>query len=65
MVGAGAKSGIYWALDAATGEVRWSAALGPGLDPRRDRAGNRDLFIPGWTGSTTAGTFYAFSIYGK
>src|SRR6185503_16484561 len=30
MVGAGAKSGIYWALDATTGEIVWSAAAGPG-----------------------------------
>jgi polyvinyl alcohol dehydrogenase (cytochrome) len=29
-VGAGQKSGQYWALDAATGQVLWSAALGPG-----------------------------------
>jgi polyvinyl alcohol dehydrogenase (cytochrome) len=30
MVGAGQKSGSYWALDARTGEVVWSAAPGPG-----------------------------------
>jgi polyvinyl alcohol dehydrogenase (cytochrome) len=29
-VGAGQKSGQYWALDAATGQVLWSAAPGPG-----------------------------------
>jgi polyvinyl alcohol dehydrogenase (cytochrome) len=29
-VGAGAKSGTYWALDAATGEIKWSANAGPG-----------------------------------
>jgi polyvinyl alcohol dehydrogenase (cytochrome) len=30
VVGAGQKSGEYWAVDAATGEVLWSAAAGPG-----------------------------------
>jgi polyvinyl alcohol dehydrogenase (cytochrome) len=30
MVGAGQKSGVYWALDARTGQVVWSAAPGPG-----------------------------------
>jgi polyvinyl alcohol dehydrogenase (cytochrome) len=30
VVGAGAKSGQYWALDAVTGHVLWSAAPGPG-----------------------------------
>ncbi len=30
MVGAGAKSGIYWGLDAATGEILWSTEAGPG-----------------------------------
>jgi polyvinyl alcohol dehydrogenase (cytochrome) len=30
LVGAGAKSGIYWALDAATGAVVWSTEAGPG-----------------------------------
>jgi polyvinyl alcohol dehydrogenase (cytochrome) len=30
MVGAGQKSGTYWALDARTGRVVWSAAPGPG-----------------------------------
>jgi polyvinyl alcohol dehydrogenase (cytochrome) len=29
-VGAGAKSGIYWALDATTGQVKWSTQAGPG-----------------------------------
>lgn len=29
-VGAGQKSGEYWMLDAATGQVRWSAVVGPG-----------------------------------
>jgi polyvinyl alcohol dehydrogenase (cytochrome) len=29
-VGAGQKSGQYWALNAATGQVLWSAAPGPG-----------------------------------
>jgi polyvinyl alcohol dehydrogenase (cytochrome) len=30
VVGAGQKSGEYWTVDAATGEVLWSAAAGPG-----------------------------------
>jgi polyvinyl alcohol dehydrogenase (cytochrome) len=30
VVGAGQKSGEYWALDAATGSILWSAAPGPG-----------------------------------
>jgi polyvinyl alcohol dehydrogenase (cytochrome) len=30
IVGAGQKSGEYWAVDAGTGEVVWSAAPGPG-----------------------------------
>ncbi|MEE1942827.1 PQQ-binding-like beta-propeller repeat protein [Streptomyces sp. TRM 70361] len=29
-VGAGQKSGEYWMLDATTGEVLWSSAVGPG-----------------------------------
>jgi polyvinyl alcohol dehydrogenase (cytochrome) len=30
MVGAGAKSGLYWGLDAATGQILWSTEAGPG-----------------------------------
>jgi polyvinyl alcohol dehydrogenase (cytochrome) len=30
MVGAGAKSGIYWGLDATTGQILWSTEAGPG-----------------------------------
>jgi polyvinyl alcohol dehydrogenase (cytochrome) len=30
LVGAGAKSGIYWAMDAKTGEIVWSNEAGPG-----------------------------------
>ena len=30
LVGAGAKSGIYWALDANTGGIVWSTQAGPG-----------------------------------
>ncbi|HEX6358376.1 PQQ-binding-like beta-propeller repeat protein [Actinophytocola sp.] len=30
LVGAGQKSGIYWMVDATTGEIVWSAAAGPG-----------------------------------
>ena len=30
LVGAGAKSGIYWALDATTGQIVWSTQAGPG-----------------------------------
>jgi polyvinyl alcohol dehydrogenase (cytochrome) len=33
VVGIGQKSGIYWALDAATGEFLWSRLVGPGSDP--------------------------------
>jgi polyvinyl alcohol dehydrogenase (cytochrome) len=29
-VGAGAKSGIYWAVNASTGQILWSQAAGPG-----------------------------------
>ncbi|PJE95798.1 hypothetical protein CUT44_21320 [Streptomyces carminius] len=31
-VGAGQKSGEYWMLDATTGEVLWSSAVGPGSE---------------------------------
>ena len=41
-VGAGQKSGIYWALDAATGQILWRNAAGPGLDARRHRVGAGD-----------------------
>jgi polyvinyl alcohol dehydrogenase (cytochrome) len=30
VVGAGQKSGVYWQLDAGTGQVVWSSAFGPG-----------------------------------
>lgn len=30
LVGFGQKSGIYWGLDPATGELQWSTTLGPG-----------------------------------
>src|SRR5262249_6949013 len=30
VVGAGQKSGQYWALDARTGQILWSVAAGPG-----------------------------------
>lgn len=33
VVGIGQKSGVYWALDAATGEHLWSTLVGPGSDP--------------------------------
>jgi polyvinyl alcohol dehydrogenase (cytochrome) len=33
VVGIGQKSGVYWALDAATGELLWSRLVGPGSDP--------------------------------
>lgn len=32
LVGAGQKSGIYWMVDATTGEIVWSAALAPGSE---------------------------------
>jgi polyvinyl alcohol dehydrogenase (cytochrome) len=33
VVGIGQKSGIYWLLDARTGEYLWSTLVGPGSDP--------------------------------
>jgi len=33
VVGIGQKSGVYWTLDAATGELLWSRLVGPGSDP--------------------------------
>ena len=30
VVGIGQKSGVYWALNAATGEILWGTAVGPG-----------------------------------
>src|SRR5690606_4564361 len=33
LVGIGEKSGIYWALDAATGEVVWHTLVGPYSEP--------------------------------
>jgi polyvinyl alcohol dehydrogenase (cytochrome) len=30
LVGAGAKSGVFWSLDAATGQIVWSTQAGPG-----------------------------------
>jgi len=33
VVGIGQKSGVYWALDAATGKYLWSRLVGPGSDP--------------------------------
>lgn len=30
VVGAGQKSGVYWAINASTGKILWSAAVGPG-----------------------------------
>jgi polyvinyl alcohol dehydrogenase (cytochrome) len=32
LVGAGQKSGVYWAFDATTGELVWSTLAGPGSD---------------------------------
>lgn len=32
VVGVGAKSGTFWAIDAVTGKVLWSSAAGPGSD---------------------------------
>lgn len=32
LVGAGQKNGMYWALDARTGRIVWSAAVAPGGD---------------------------------
>jgi polyvinyl alcohol dehydrogenase (cytochrome) len=33
LVGVGQKSGVYWTLDAKTGELVWSTLVGPGSDP--------------------------------
>jgi polyvinyl alcohol dehydrogenase (cytochrome) len=33
VVGIGQKSGVYWALDAASGTYLWSRLVGPGSDP--------------------------------
>ena len=33
IVGIGQKSGVYWALDAGSGEFLWSRLVGPGSDP--------------------------------
>jgi polyvinyl alcohol dehydrogenase (cytochrome) len=33
VVGIGQKSGVYWAIDAATGNYLWSTLVGPGSDP--------------------------------
>lgn len=33
VVGIGQKSGVYWALDAASGRLLWSRLVGPGSDP--------------------------------
>ena len=33
VVGMGQKSGVYWALDARTGQHLWSTLVGPGSDP--------------------------------
>jgi len=33
VAGIGQKSGVYWALDAGTGELLWSTLVGPGSDP--------------------------------
>ena len=33
VVGIGQKSGVYWALDAASGRLLWTRLVGPGSDP--------------------------------
>jgi polyvinyl alcohol dehydrogenase (cytochrome) len=32
LVGAGQKSGVYWAFDADTGDIAWSTVVGPGSE---------------------------------
>jgi polyvinyl alcohol dehydrogenase (cytochrome) len=32
LIGAGQKSGVYWAFDADTGEIAWSTVVGPGSE---------------------------------
>ena len=65
LVGAGQKSGVYWALDAATGAVVWGTKLGPpglfggiqwgtAVDNQRiyvamSNSGNREYTLPSGT----------------
>jgi polyvinyl alcohol dehydrogenase (cytochrome) len=67
LVGAGQKSGQYWALDPATGAVRWVTQAGPGgtagglqwgsaVDGNRIYTANANSDLVGWTlpsGETT------------
>lgn len=72
LVGAGQKSGQYWALDAATGAVRWVSQAGPGgtagglqwgsaVDGRRAYTANANSNNVPWTlpngATTTAGVW--------
>jgi polyvinyl alcohol dehydrogenase (cytochrome) len=62
-----------FALDASTGQTVWSYASGSTVNAAPAivdgtvywGSGYNHLQIPGWTGSTTTGTFYAFSINGN
>ena len=71
-VGAGQKSGQYWALDPSTGEVRWVTAAGPGgtagglqwgsaVDGQRVYTANANSNSVPWTlptgGTTTSGVW--------
>jgi len=74
LVGAGQKSGTYWALDRDTGQVVWSTQAGPGgtagglqwgsaIDTRRIYTSNANSGLTPWTlpdgSSTTAGVISA------
>jgi polyvinyl alcohol dehydrogenase (cytochrome) len=60
LVGAGQKSGVYWALDARTGEVEWRTHVAPGglagglqwgsaVDGRRIYAASSNSEFKAWT----------------
>ncbi|MEU7023842.1 PQQ-binding-like beta-propeller repeat protein [Streptomyces sp. NPDC046203] len=71
---ASSTSGHMYAIEGATGKVLWdfkgpySSMAGPAVVDGTVYWGNgysRFGYIPGVTGSTTTGTFYAFSVDGK
>jgi polyvinyl alcohol dehydrogenase (cytochrome) len=73
LLGAGAKSGVYWALDPDTGKIVWSTRTGPGgllggimwgaaVDGQRVYAANANSSIRPWTlvnGQTVRGGFWS------
>lgn len=71
---ASSTSGHMYAIDGATGEVLWeyegpySSMAGPAVVNGTAYWGNgyaKFDYLPGVTGSTTTGTFYAFSVGGE